>query len=144
MPKLEDGTLIKVHYTGTLEDGTEFDSSKERGPLEFTLGKGEVISGFENTVRDMEVGETRKVNIPQDEAYGEHNKELVFEVPAENFPADIPKEEGQQILLKSPEGQEAPAFIVSVNDENVTVDANHPLAGFDLNFELEVIEANQA
>jgi len=142
MPKLEDGTKIKVHYTGTLEDGTVFDSSKERDPLEFTLGEGEVIPGFENTVRDMDVGETREVTINKDEAYGEHNKELVFEVPAENFPADIPKEEGQQILLRSPEGQEAPAFIVGVNEENVTVDANHPLAGFDLNFELELIQAS--
>ncbi|MFP4168381.1 MAG: peptidylprolyl isomerase [Desulfonatronovibrionaceae bacterium] len=142
MPKLEDGTKIKVHYTGTLEDGTVFDSSREREPLEFTLGEGEVISGFENTVRDMDVGETRKVTISKDEAYGEHNKELVFEVPAENFPEDIPREEGQQILLRSPEGQEAPAFIVGVGEENITVDANHPLAGFDLNFELELIQAS--
>ncbi len=142
MSKFEDGTQIKVHYTGTLEDGTEFDSSKDRDPLEFTLGEGEVITGFENTVRDMEVGEKRQVTISKDDAYGEHNKELVFDVPTENFPADIPKEEGQQILLRSPEGQEAPAFIVSVGEENITVDANHPLAGFDLNFEVELVQAS--
>lgn len=140
MAKVTDGTKVKVHYTGKLNDGTVFDTSKEREPLEFTVGEGKVIPGFEEAVRDMESGETKSVTIGSDQAYGDRREDMILDVPKDKFPEDIPTDVGQQLMLRHPEGQEFPAFIVEVKDDTITLDANHPLAGEDLNFEIELIE----
>ncbi len=137
---LIDGTTVVVHYTGTLDDGTPFDSSRGREPLTITLGQGTVIPGFEKALRNMSaVGETCTVTIPSAEAYGPHHEEMVLTVPRASFPAHIPAQVGEQIILRSPEGHEIPAAIVEVDDEHVTIDANHPLAGLDLTFEIELV-----
>lgn len=140
MAKVTDGTKVKVHYTGKLNDGTVFDTSKEREPLEFTVGEGKVIPGFEEAVRDMESGETKSVTIGSDQAYGDRREDMILDVPKDKFPEDIPTDVGQQLMLRHPEGQEFPAFIVEVKDDTITLDANHPLAGEDLNFEIELIQ----
>ncbi|WP_291321913.1 FKBP-type peptidyl-prolyl cis-trans isomerase [Desulfonatronospira sp.] len=137
MSKVEDGTQVKVHYTGKLNDGTVFDSSQDKEPLEFTMGKGEVIPGIEDAVRDMDQGESKQVTIGKDQAYGDRRDEMIIDVPREKFPDEIPQNVGQQLMLRHPEGQEFPAVIVDVKDETVTLDANHPLAGEDLNFEIQ-------
>ncbi|EFI33188.1 peptidylprolyl isomerase FKBP-type [Desulfonatronospira thiodismutans ASO3-1] len=137
MSKVEDGTQVKVHYTGKLNDGTVFDSSQDKEPLEFTMGKGEVIPGIEDAVRDMDEGESKQVTIGKDQAYGDRRDDMIIDVPKDKFPDEIPQNVGQQLMLKHPEGQEFPAVIVEVKDETVTLDANHPLAGEDLNFEIQ-------
>ncbi|WP_291319136.1 peptidylprolyl isomerase [Desulfonatronospira sp.] len=137
MSKVEDGTQVKVHYTGKLNDGTVFDSSQDKEPLEFTMGKGEVIPGIEDAVRDMDQGESKQVTIGKDQAYGDRREDMVIDVPKDKFPDEIPQNVGQQLMLKHPEGQEFPAVIVDVKEETVTLDANHPLAGEDLNFEIQ-------
>ncbi|HCF05387.1 MAG: hypothetical protein PWQ64_878 [Desulfomicrobiaceae bacterium] len=137
---LADGTTVVVHYTGTLDDGTQFDSSRGREPLSVTLGQGMVIPGFEKALRSMNaVGDTCTTTIPCAEAYGPHHDEMVLTVPRESFPDHIPAQVGEQIILRSPEGHEIPAAIVEVSEESVTIDANHPLAGQDLTFEIEVV-----
>ncbi|MDQ7031944.1 MAG: peptidylprolyl isomerase [Desulfonauticus sp.] len=141
MTKLADGTQVKVHYTGKLQDGTVFDSSEGREPLKFTLGQQQVIPAFEEAVANMAVGEKKTITIASDDAYGPRREEMVIELPLEHIPQDIPKEVGQQILLRSPEGQEFPAVIVDVKDDVLVIDANHPLAGEDLTFEIELISA---
>ncbi|RQD78868.1 peptidylprolyl isomerase [Desulfonatronospira sp. MSAO_Bac3] len=137
MSKVEDGTQVKVHYTGKLNDGTVFDSSQDKEPLEFTMGKGEVIPGIEDAVRDMDEGESKQVTIGKDQAYGDRRDDMIIDVPKDKFPDEIPQNVGQQLMLKHPEGQEFPAVIVEVKEETVTLDANHPLAGEDLNFEIQ-------
>ncbi len=137
MSKVEDGTQVKVHYTGKLNDGTVFDSSQDKEPLEFTMGQGEVIPGIEDAVRDMDQGESKQVTIGKDQAYGDRRDDMIIDVPKDKFPEEIPQDVGQQLMLKHPEGQEFPAVIVDVKEETVTLDANHPLAGEDLNFEIE-------
>lgn len=137
---LSDGTTVVVHYTGTLDDGTQFDSSRGREPLTVTLGQGMVIPGFEKALRGLSaVGETCTVTIPFAEAYGPHREEMVLAVPRTSFPDHIPAQVGEQLVLRSPEGHEIPAAIVEVDDETVTIDANHPLAGLDLTFEIELV-----
>ncbi len=137
MSKVEDGTQVKVHYTGKLNDGTVFDSSEDKDPLEFTMGQGEVIPGIEEAVRDMEEGESKQVTISKDQAYGDRRDDMIIDVPKDKFPDEIPQETGQQLMLRHPEGQEFPAVIVDVKEETITLDANHPLAGEDLNFEIK-------
>ena len=138
---LADGTTVLVHYTGTLHDGTQFDSSRGRQPLEVVLGQGSVIPGFEKALRQLTaVGQTCTVTIPPQEAYGPHREEMVLTVPRASFPDHIPAEVGEQIILRSPEGHEIPAAIVEVDDESITIDANHPLAGLDLTFEIELVQ----
>jgi peptidylprolyl isomerase len=139
MSKVSDGSKVKVHYTGKLNDGTVFDSSQDREPLEFTVGEGKVIPGFEDAVRGMEQGESKNVTIGSDQAYGERRQDMILEVPRDKFPEDIPPNVGQQLMLRHPEGQEFPAFIVEVKDDVITLDANHPLAGEDLNFEIQLV-----
>jgi peptidylprolyl isomerase len=136
-----EGTTVQVHYTGTLDDGTQFDSSRDREPLEVVLGQGMVIPGFEKAIQTLEVGQTVTVTIPEEEAYGPHNEEMVLHIPRASFPPDIPATLGAQIILRSPDGDEVPALIVDVNDDEATLDANHPLAGFALTFEIELISA---
>ncbi len=136
---LEAGTRVLVHYTGTLDDGTQFDSSRDREPLEVILGQDMVIAGFEQAILGMEPGQTVTVTIPEEKAYGPHHEEMVIRVPKESFPPEITPAVGEQLILRSPDGNELPALIVDVDDEEATLDANHPLAGFALTFEIELI-----
>lgn len=136
---LAAGTRVLVHYTGTLDDGTQFDSSREREPLEVVLGRNMVIPGFEKAIAAMKPGQTVTVRIPEAEAYGPHNENMLVTFPRSSFPEDIPAALGEQLILRSPEGHEVPALIVDVNETEISLDANHPLAGFDLTFEIELI-----
>ena len=136
---LASGTRVLVHYTGSLDDGTQFDSSRGREPLEVILGQGMVIPGFERAIADLEPGQTVTVTIPEEEAYGAHNEEMVIRIPRTSFPAEITPTVGEQLVLRSPDGQEVPALIVDQDDDEVTLDANHPLAGFALTFEIELV-----
>lgn len=136
----QPGQTVKVHYTGTLDDGTQFDSSAGREPLEFTLGQGQVIPGFEQALADMAVGETKTVHIPADQAYGAHQPELVQEVDRAQIPADIELAIGVQLQAQGPDGQVFRLVVSELAETSVTLDGNHPLAGKDLTFELELVE----
>lgn len=140
MSQASSGDTVRVHYKGTLSEGEVFDSSEGRDPLEFTLGDSQVIPGFENTVEGMEQGETRTTTIPADEAYGQPREDLRIGMPREQFPDDIEPEVGQQLGFKQPDGDTVPVQVVAVADDVVTLDANHPLAGEDLTFEIELVE----
>lgn len=140
MSKVSKGNKVKVHYTGRLTDGSEFDSSRESEPLEVTIGSGGLIVGFENGLLEMAVGESKTVTIEPDEGYGTKQDDLVIEVPLEDFPADIKPEVGLELTVQSEEGPQMNALVVAMDDETVTVDANHPLAGETLVFDLEIVE----
>jgi peptidylprolyl isomerase len=140
MPLAKQGDTVKVHYTGKLEDGTVFDSSTEREPIEFTIGRLQLIPGFERAVVGMNPGDTKEVKIGQDEAYGPHREEMVAVVARENLPEDVPPSVGQRLEVQQPDGQVIPAWIAAVSDSAITLDANHPLAGKDLTFELQLVE----
>jgi FKBP-type peptidyl-prolyl cis-trans isomerase 2 len=135
-----NGDTVQVHYTGKLADGTVFDSSVGREPLEFTLGAGQMIPGFEEAVFGMKVGEKKTVTIPVDEAYGPYRDDLVVEISREKLPSDMTPEVGQQLVMRQPDGREIVVTITKVSDETVTVDANHPLAGKELTFEIELVK----
>jgi len=138
MSQVKDGDTVKVHYTGTLEDGTVFDSSEGRDPLEFTLGEGQLIPGFEKTVLGMTAGESRTVNIPAGEAYGPYRDEMVLAVPRSQFPPDMAPEPGMQLQVGQDDDQGMLVTITRITDEEVTLDANHPLAGKDLTFTIQL------
>lgn len=140
MPKAESGDKVKVHYAGTLESGEQFDSSEGRDPLEFTLGEGQVIPGFEQAVLGLEPGESITVTIIADEAYGLHRQELVVAVERGQLPPELEPEVGIQLQSMQPGGRPLVATIVEVSEEEVKLDANHPLAGKDLTFEIELVE----
>ncbi len=140
MAKAKNGDTVKVHYTGKLDDGTEFDTSAGREPLEFTLGSRQVIEGFEKGVIGMEVNETKTFTIPSEEAYGPYHKELALEVPVDQFPPTIKPEVGQQLQLTQPNGQPINVTVTEVTESMVTLDANHPLAGKDLTFDIQLVE----
>ena len=140
MTQAKSGDTVKIHYAGTLDDGTQFDSSVGRDPMQFTLGSGEVIPGFDKAVEGMAVGETRTVNIPAEEAYGPHREQMVQEVPRTALPDDFDPEEGMALQAKGRDGQVIRVTITAVSDDSVTVDANHPLAGKALNFEIELVD----
>jgi FKBP-type peptidyl-prolyl cis-trans isomerase 2 len=133
---------IKVHYKGTLESGEIFDSSEGREPLEFVVGAGMVIPGFDQGVINMEVNETKSIFIEQDNAYGGVNEDLIMEVPKEHLPAELDPQVGQQLVSVQPDGTEIPLKIVEVADASIKVDANHPLAGQNLNFEVTLVAIN--
>lgn len=139
MTQAKNGDRVKVHYTGTLDDGTQFDTSTGGDPLEVTLGSGEVIPGFEQGIEGMQVGDTKTVNIPCAEAYGERHQELVHEVPREQLPQDVELEIGMQFQV---DGGEAPMIltVMELTPENAILDGNHPMAGHNLNFELELVD----
>jgi peptidylprolyl isomerase len=139
MTEAKDGATVRVHYTGKLDDGQVFDSSREREPLEFTLGGGQVIPGFEAAVRGMGPGEEKTVRIPADEAYGERRDDMVMVVERERIPENIEPDVGQQLQIAQG-NQVAVVTVTDVAEESVTLDANHPLAGRDLTFELELVE----
>ncbi len=142
MNPVKEGSKVKVHYKGTLPDGTVFDQSKEDEPLEFTIGESQIIPGFEKAVADMNIGERKKIEIPTDEAYGPHREELVGAIERQRLPEEIKPEIGQMLRVGQEEGQTMLVRIVDVSDEEVTLDGNHPLAGQDLTFEIELVEAS--
>jgi len=137
---VQEGDTVKVHYTGKLEDGTVFDSSEGRDPLQFTVGAGQVILGFDEAVIGMELGESKTVKIPADKAYGPHHKELVGVIDRSKFPADMELEIGQQLTMRNTSGELVTATVTDVSETSVAVDANHHLAGKDLTFEIELVE----
>ena len=136
----DDGNTVKVHYTGTLADGTMFDTSREREPLEFTLGEGQLIPGFEDATRDMQVGQVKTVTIPAEEAYGPHHDEMVRVVQRDQLPDGLDPAVGQQLQMQRADGKPVAAFVSDVSEDAITVDANHPRAGKDLTFEIELLE----
>ena len=135
----KDGDKVKIHYTGTLDDKSVFDSSEGKDPLEFTIGSKQVIPGFESAVKGMKVGEEKDVHIISKEAYGEPNPQLIQEVPKAQMPQGDVKV-GMVLVMSLPNGQQIPATIVEVTDDKVKLDINHPLAGKDLNFKIKLVE----
>ena len=138
MAEAKQGDTVRVHYTGTLGDGSEFDSSRGREPLEFTLGAGEVVPGFDRAVDGMREGETKTVTIPAAEAYGDVRPELLLRVPRAQFPAELQLEPGMQLQVGRG-AQSFPCVVHEVGDDEVVLDANHPLAGETVTFVLEVV-----
>ena len=133
------GTTVSIHYTGTLSDGTTFDTSEGRDPLSFEMGKGQIIPGLEQALDGMTEGESKTVTIPADQAYGAHVPEGVQDVPRSMIPDHIPLDLGTQLQVQTPEGQQTQVVVTQVTDETVTLDGNHPLAGKDLTFAFEVV-----
>jgi len=140
MQKPQAGDTVRVHYTGTLEDGTQFDSSRGADPLEFAMGQGQLIAGFEMAVAGLAPGESVTVTLAPEEAYGESNAEMVQEVPRRMMPEGVELEPGMVLQGQSDEGQVDNFTIVSLTEETVTLDANHPLAGKSLTFDIELVE----
>ena len=140
MTQAQVGDMVKVHYTGRLTDGTTFDTSVERDPLEFTLGEGELIAGFEQAVLGMAAGESKTTTIPADQAYGPHHAERVIDVERHHLPSDLQPEIGQQLQMTRPDGTTLSVMITTVTETQVTLDANHPLAGQDLIFDITLVE----
>jgi peptidylprolyl isomerase len=139
MTQAQTGNQVKVHYTGRLDSGQVFDSSADREPLEFTLGQGQLIPGFETAVTGMQVGDKKTVTIPAEDAYGPRQDDLLFSVERSQLPDTIQPEVGQQLQVNQ-EGQTAVVTISELTDTTMTLDANHPLAGENLTFDLEVVE----
>lgn len=139
MQQVKNGDTVKVHYHGKLTDGSTFDSSEGRDPLEFTVGSGQVIKGFDDAMVNMEVGEKKTVQIPVDHAYGERNEDMIMEYPKTEFPADMTPEVGMELHMSDNAGNVFPVVIAEVKDESVLLDANHPLAGENLTFEIELV-----
>ncbi|MGF1672474.1 MAG: peptidylprolyl isomerase [Rivularia sp. (in: cyanobacteria)] len=142
MTQAKAGNNVKVHYTGKLDDGTVFDSSVEREPLQFSLGSGNVIPGFEEAIIGMTPGESKTATIPADQAYGPQREELVITVEKEQIPTDLSVEIGQQLQISQNDGQVIPVIVTDVSDSQVTLDANHPLAGQQLTFDIQLVEVN--
>jgi peptidylprolyl isomerase len=142
LSQVKEGDTVKVHYTGKLNDGSVFDTSRERDePLEFTLGQGQLIPGFEKAVEGMNIGDNTTVEIPSDEAYGERRDDLEMEISRDELPDHIEPEVGMQLQMQQQQnGQAIPVQITEVTEEKVKLDANHPLAGKDLTFDIELVE----
>ena len=143
MSKVENGQNVSVHYVGTLDDGTEFDSSRSRGEtLSFTVGTGQVIDGFNDAVVGMAAGEIKTIKLSPEEAYGPANPEAVQTVPANAFPSDFEPVVGATVVGHDEMGQQMMAKIEAFDNEGITLDFNHPMAGKNLNFEIEVVEVS--
>ncbi len=140
MAEAKNGDRVKVHYTGKLDDGTVFDSSEGRDPLEFTLGEQSLIPGFESAVVGMQPGESCQTRIEANDAYGPHQEHLVVQVERTQFPPDIEPEVGQMLQIRGADGEAIPVSVTEVDENGVTLDANHPLAGKVLNFSIELLE----
>lgn len=140
MTHAKSGDTVRIHYTGTLDDGTEFDSSVGREPLEFTLGNGQVIAGFDKAVDGMTVGESATVTLLPDEAYGKHHEKLVQQVPRSTLPEEMKLEIGMQLQTQDAEGQVMNLLVTEITEDSITVDANHTLAGLSLTFAIELLE----
>ena len=139
MAEVQTGDTVAIHYTGTLLDGTTFDSSDGREPLSFEVGSGQIIPGLDTALPGMKVGETKSVHIACVDAYGPINPALRQAIPREGIPADIPLEPGTQLQMQTPDGHPLPVIVTQVDDATVTIDANHPLAGHDLKFDFELV-----
>ncbi len=139
METAEQGNRVKIHYAGTLDDGTVFDSSQGKDPLEFVIGSETVIVGFEEAVLGMAVGESKKVTLPPEKAYGERNEEMVIKAPKEQVPPDLEIELGSMLQMGAPSGETIQVTVVDISDKEITLDANPPLAGKQLNFEIELV-----
>ena len=139
MDKVKDKDKVSVHYTGTLANGEVFDTSKGRDPLSFTVGEGQMIPGFEAAVKGMEVKETKTVTLKSEEAYGEVREEMVQKIDKGQLPPDLEPEVGQQLASTLPDGQQIIVRVTDIAESHITIDANHPLAGEDLTFEIEVV-----
>lgn len=139
----KEGDVVHVHYTGKLEDGTVFDTSKEDDPLNFTIGEERVIPGFEQAVVGLEPGESVTTEIEPEEAYGEHREDMVLELERSQIPDGMEPEVGQQLQLRLDNGQQVPVVITAIGEESVTIDANHPLAGRKLIFDIELIKIDE-
>ena len=139
MSQAKSGDTVKIHYTGTLDDGTQFDSSAGREPLEFKLGSGQVIPGFDKAVNGMAVGESKEVNIAPEDAYGPRHEQMIQEVPRSALPPDLTPEVGVGLQARGQDGQAIDLTVTAVNEESITVDGNHPLAGKALNFAIELV-----
>jgi FKBP-type peptidyl-prolyl cis-trans isomerase 2 len=141
MSQVKKGDTIKVHYKGTLSDGSLFDSSEGKDPLEFTVGEQMVIYGFDNGVLNMTVGEKKTLNIPYMEAYGEINEDLLIEIPKEELPEELGElKEGMQLNMVDQGGFEIPVEVIEIKEDAIVLDGNHPLAGEDLIFDVELVE----
>lgn len=140
MAKVEQGDTVHVHYTGKLEDGTVFDTSDGRDPIEFTLGEGKVIPGFEKAVEGLTVGDTTRTTLEPEEAYGLRRDELVMTVPKDDLPDGMSPSVGDQLEMQTQDGQKLPVRVTDSNDESIQIDANHPLAGRELHFDLELVK----
>jgi FKBP-type peptidyl-prolyl cis-trans isomerase 2 len=140
--QIKSGDRVTVHYTGKLSDGQMFDTSQGRAPLTFTTGSGQVIPGFEKAVEGMKVKEKKNFIIPSHEAYGPVIKEMIIEIPRDKLPPQPDPQVGMQLIMKGPQGQQIPARIIKVETGKVTIDLNHPLAGKDLHFDIEIVGIN--
>ncbi len=140
MTQAKHGDTVKVHYTGKLDDGTVFDSSSDRDPLEFTIGSGNIIPGFERAVVGMTPGDSKTETIPTDDAYGPYMEEMVVTIDRQQMPAEMEPEVGQQLHIQQPDGNVLPVIVTDVSSSTVTLDANHPLAGEDLTFDIRLVE----
>ena len=140
MEQVKKGDLVKVHYTGKLTDGEQFDSSDGRDPLEFTVGAGQMIAGFDAALPGMKIGDKKTINIPAKDAYGEIDETAIIEFPKENVPADMKLEPGQQLTLSNQEGQPFPVTVKEIKEDMLILDANHFLAGKELIFDIELME----
>jgi peptidylprolyl isomerase/FKBP-type peptidyl-prolyl cis-trans isomerase SlpA len=138
----KEGDEVQVHYTGKLEDGTVFDTSQDGEPLSFTIGENRVIPGFESAVVGMEPGDSKTTEIEPDQAYGEHRDDMVMELDRDQIPEDVEPDVGQQLQLRLENGQTVPVLITALGEETVTIDANHPLAGRTLIFEIELVDVS--
>lgn len=140
MADAQQGDTVKVHYKGMLQDGTVFDDSADREPLEFTIGNGEIIPGFEEAVVGMSPGESQTVELASDEAYGPHRDDLVAAVSRSELPDDLDPEVGQRLEIQQRDGQSMVVKVTEVDESTITLDGNHPLAGQDLTFEIELVD----
>lgn len=136
----QDGDIVQVHYTGTLDDGSQFDSSSGKDPLEFTIGAGQMIPGFEDAVRGMKKGEVKTVTIPAADAYGEKSQEMIFSYLKEDLPEGMDPKVGDQLVMSQSSGGIMPVTVIEITDTTIVIDANHQLAGEDLTFAIELIE----
>jgi len=144
MSQAKAGDTVRITYKGTLNNGEMFDSSEGRDPLEFVVGSGQIIKGLDAAIPGMAVGDTADVNVACAEAYGEVNPDARQAVPREQIPAEIPLEVGTQLQMQTPQGQVVPVKVAEVTETEVTLDANHPLAGQDLNFAIEIVGIDAA
>ncbi len=140
MAQVKEGDVVKVHYTGKLVNGEQFDSSAGKEPLEFTVGAGQMIKGFDAAMPGMTIGEKKTINIAPEDGYGEKSEEAIIEFPKENIPADMKLEPGMPLTLSNQEGHPVPVIVVEVREEVIILDANHFLAGQELVFDIELVE----
>ena len=144
MTQVKTGDTVHIHYTGTLNDGTTFDSSEGREPLSFQVGSGQIIPGLDSAIPGMTVGDKKTVNVACDEAYGQVNPEMTQAVPRADIPADIPLETGTRLQMQTQNGQVIPVTVTAVDDSTVPLAATHPLAGQDLTFNIELVKIDAA